>query len=182
MKLLAVLLICGIGLEIQGLKYCSPGFTAVKKPEGWKCMRDCRSKWDERKRKSKIYFNMDNFIEEGQVKLLLPKKNSQQLSRKHETCLSKGEVYWHGNKRSSHHGCFKLLSQGPCDEREWLVIRSSRIRGRMEIICEQRPCKCDLTNPLMCQVPAKDHSCYNGCIESLAAAQRGICQPGEQVK
>jgi len=84
-------------------------------------------------------------------------------------CLAKEQVWWPDDRQ-----CYHLLSQGPCGAREWLVLdREDRV------VCRHRVCPCDQDRPELCEVYVPDHPCQ--CIVSLAAAQDGVCDPGEQL-
>jgi len=94
----------------------------------------------------------------------------QRLSILEEKCLSDGQVFWPADGR-----CYSLLTNGPCNEGEWLVSRDSRVT------CQPRVCPCDPLAPSLCEVQLKNMTCNNGCVVMLAAAQDGHCAPGEQL-
>ena len=110
------------------------------------------------------------------------------MTPEEENCLSKDQVWWPVDRQ-----CYKLLNQGPCGSREWLVL--VREEGRDKVVCKHRACPCDPARPEFCevsvitlillllpmvvQVEVLDSPCQ--CRVALAAAQDGVCEPGEQL-
>ena len=47
------------------------------------------------------------------------------------------------------------------------------------MVCRERLCPCTAERPELCEVEVEDGDCR--CRVALAAAQDGICEPGEQL-
>jgi hypothetical protein len=119
----------------------------------------------------------------------LPRSNSTvRLTAKEEACLEARKVYWPGDM-----ACHDLLSQGPCQRGQWLVLETTRPGGEDRVVCRHRLCPCDPARPELCEVEMavsdhddeeennddNNHGCR--CRVAQAAAQDGLCQPGEQL-
>jgi hypothetical protein len=102
----------------------------------------------------------------------LPVDDSTALTAGEESCLSKEQVYWPDDKL-----CYSLLTQGPCQAKEWLVL--SRSNNGVQVVCAHRPCPCDPAATELCEVELEDGPCQ--CKVALAAAQDGLCDIGEQL-
>ena len=64
--------------------------------------------------------------------------------------------------------------QGPCGEGEWLVMEDNTV------YCRERKCPCDPSMPDLCEVEMRNVEGECGqCRVALAAAQDGLCQPGQ---
>merc|ERR1719242_2154167 len=92
------------------------------------------------------------------------------LTVKESECLSSGQIYW---PASGGGGCHHLLSQGPCEEGHWLVLRGEAV------VCRERLCPCLASMPDLCEVEVETGDCR--CRVALAAAQEGLCDAGEQL-
>ena len=103
---------------------------------------------------------------------LLPLDENVQLTKKEESCLSKEQIYWPDDDQ-----CYNLLTQGPCQAKQWLILRNTT--SAVEVVCAHRPCPCDPAAPDLCEVEMEDGPCQ--CKVALAAAQDGICDIGEQL-
>jgi len=103
---------------------------------------------------------------------LLPLDENVQLTKKEESCLSKEQIYWPDDDH-----CYNLLTQGPCQAKQWLILRNTT--SAVEVVCAHRPCPCDPAAPDLCEVEMEDGPCQ--CKVALAAAQDGICDIGEQL-
>ena len=75
----------------------------------------------------------------------LPLGDNDFLTPEEENCLSKDQVWWPVDRQ-----CYKLLNQGPCGSREWLVL--VREEGRDKVVCKHRACPCDPARPEFCEV------------------------------
>ena len=75
----------------------------------------------------------------------LPLAESDSMTPEEENCLSKDQVWWPVDRQ-----CYKLLNQGPCGAREWLVL--VREEGRDKVVCKHRACPCDPARPEFCEV------------------------------
>ena len=75
----------------------------------------------------------------------LPLGDTDFLTPEEENCLSKDQVWWPVDRQ-----CYKLLNQGPCESREWLVLE--REEGRDNVVCKDRACPCDPARPEFCEV------------------------------
>ena len=99
-------------------------------------------------------------------------------------CLAERKVFWPLTGE-----CHELLTQGPCQDNQWLALRRRmKVRNKfmIEVACQDRPCPCLDEDPLMCEVLVPHNTtlrsqCHPSCQVSLAAAQNGICRPGEQL-
>merc|ERR1719273_1594536 len=101
---------------------------------------------------------------------------SADLSSQEEECLSREQVLWPADGR-----CYSLLARGPCQADEWLGLDTSD-----SVVCRRRSSPCD--RPDLCEVelpelPEVDGGGAGGCRcrVSLAAAQEGLCDRGEQL-
>jgi len=105
----------------------------------------------------------------------LPAESSQTLTGEEDACLQLHKVWWPEDR-----SCHALLSQGPCGEGEWLVLNEDGSR----VICAERLCPCDPADPDLCEVEVEGSLSdprWGRCRVATAAAQEGICQPGEQL-
>jgi len=93
------------------------------------------------------------------------------FSEDERECLSQEKVYWPATA-----SCYNLLTQGPCGGGAWLVLEDD------VVFCRERVCPCDPSMPDLCEVEIKDSDEECGrCRVALAAAQDGLCHPGEQL-
>jgi hypothetical protein len=98
--------------------------------------------------------------------------NESGLEGRELDCLSKDRVYWPEDRQ-----CYDLLSAGPCSRGEWLVLEKDGDEN--SVMCKERVCPCDSVHPEFCEVEVKGSSCR--CQVAMAAAQDGLCEPGEQL-
>lgn len=98
----------------------------------------------------------------------LPTEELDSVTVEESHCLSLGQVWWPQDRQ-----CYTLLTQGPCQAREWMVLE------RDKVVCKHRACPCDPARPEFCEVEVADTACR--CRVALAAAQDGLCDPGEQL-
>merc|ERR1719213_916966 len=97
---------------------------------------------------------------------------SRAMTSNEAACLTEGKVYWPRDRE-----CYSLLERGPCQAEEWLVVRGE------DISCQPRPCPCHPDAPELCEVELRNvtgSSCQR-CVVARAAAQDGLCQPGEEL-
>ena len=83
------------------------------------------------------------------------------------------QIYWPSDGQ-----CYSLLTRGPCGRDQWLVTREARVT------CVPRTCPCDPEAPGLCEVELRNVTSCDGrprCVVALAAAQEGLCPPGEQL-
>ena len=102
---------------------------------------------------------------------------SRAMTRDESACLAEGKVYWPRDRE-----CYDLLERGPCEREQWLVVRGDQIS------CRPRPCPCSPAAPDLCEVELspelRNLSLTAGCqrcVVARAAAQDGLCQPGEEL-
>ena len=122
---------------------------------------------------------------EAEVSWPLPRNGSAtKLTAKEEACLEARKVYWPADQT-----CHDLLSQGPCERGQWLVLES-RTGEDDRVVCRHRLCPCDPARPDLCEVEVAiaggdeeggDEGVGCRCRVAQAAAQDGLCQPGEQL-
>ena len=94
--------------------------------------------------------------------------SEDELTEDERTCLSSGRIF------SPESGtCVSLLSRGPCEAGEWLVLSGDRV------VCRERVCPCSRDRPDLCEVEMESGDCR--CRVALAAAQDGLCEDGEQL-
>jgi len=120
-----------------------------------------------------------NFIPQIKTKLgwRLP-SNETEAGDKELRCLAQGQVFWPEDQQ-----CYDLLSAGPCDSEEWLVLQVEESDGSADphhrVVCKLRNCPCDAARPEFCEVEMREGPCR--CRVALAAAQEGVCESGEQL-
>jgi len=103
----------------------------------------------------------------------LPGGHHGYITQEEADCLSRDQVWWPGDGQ-----CYSLLEQGPCEVGHWLVLSQSQAGDK--VVCKRRICPCDPTQPDLCEVEVEDGGPCK-CRVALAAAQDGLCQPGEQM-
>ena len=94
--------------------------------------------------------------------------SADDLSEAELSCLSSGQVYWPDSG-----SCLSLLTRGPCQAGEWLVLSGDLV------MCRARVCPCHRDSPHLCEVEMETGDCR--CRVALAAAQDGLCDDGQQL-
>ena len=94
--------------------------------------------------------------------------SEDELSEDELSCLSAGQIYCPESG-----ACVSLLSRGPCEAGQWLVLSGDRV------VCRERVCPCHRDIPELCEVEMETGDCR--CRVALAAAQDGLCEAGEQL-
>ena len=94
--------------------------------------------------------------------------SGEELSEEELSCLSSGQIYWPDSG-----SCVSLLTRGPCEAGEWLVVSGDEVR------CRARVCPCHRDTPDLCEVEMESGDCR--CRVALAAAQDGLCEDGQQL-
>jgi len=103
------------------------------------------------------------------------RSSSGSLTPEEDACMQLHKVWWPEDR-----SCHALLSQGPCGEGEWLVLNEDGSR----VLCAERLCPCDPAAPELCEVEVEGSMSdprWGRCRVAVAAAQEGLCQPGEQL-
>merc|ERR1712154_630845 len=105
---------------------------------------------------------------------ILPSSDKYSLPTKEADCLSQDKIFWPADGL-----CHNLLDQGPCPTGHWLVLRNTT--EDVMVTCAPRACPCDPSQPQLCEVELQPNTSACHCMVSLAAAQDGLCQVGEQL-